>query len=141
MLLVRSKLAHLADTTKPLLLITVMSSHGNVALLVQLLLGNDVTTIAEVSILVTRLLLEVLHLGQEIVDVAAKAEAIPTKMVNMATTLLPQHRPLLLGNKQLQLTLQALHLVDILAIMPQATTLLILREEWAHHLALLLLLD
>jgi hypothetical protein len=140
-LLAALKLAQPVDMIKALPPRTAMWSHGNVVLLVLLLLGNAVTTIAEAMNLAILLLQEVQHLGPETVDVQVRAVAIPTMEVKMATMLLPQHLPLLLGNNKLPPIPLLHHLVDILPMLHPGTTVLILKGVWVHRLVLLLLLD
>jgi hypothetical protein len=115
-------------------------NHGNVVLLVRLLLGNVVTMTVEAMNLMMPLLQEVQHLGLEIVDVEGRDAATPFTVARMAT-MLQQHPPLLLGNNKIPPATPLQHPVHTLVMPHRGTTLLTLKEVWVHHLVSPPLLD
>jgi hypothetical protein len=133
------------ETMTKFLLMGVMSNRGNVDQLAQLPHGNSeaAAMIEEpITIHVTLLLPEALHLGLEIVDVATTiVVAILTtgvsKMEAMAHLLLVA---LLRGNKHLLLLQVNKATVAMVDILLQATVVVILNKVWALHLDLGVLL-
>jgi len=116
-----------------LLLMAVMLNHGNVAPLVQLLLGNNaVVAMTAVALIHVTVLPAMLHRGLEIADVM---------MARMVTMHLHQDLLLLLGNKQLPHILQLVLTMDIPDTLLLATALAILQPTWVPLLDSLHLLD
>lgn len=139
MLLAASKPVQL-EALINVLLLTAMSSLGNVVPLVPLLLGNNevVAMIVVVMIPVILAQLETRHRGQETVDV----EKVVARTSEVKTATMPLHpdQPPHHGNKLL-LRILPLPLVAMLATLPLGIALAILKQTSVLLQVSLLLLD